>query len=202
MTILVKILKWTLIIGGGAVGIYIVGSIIYVGIIFGQFDSSSYEELTDNYELKSKEIFELKSYINSIVPSNKSVDLEFEDNNTLGIFHVTVNGNYDSNWNIETDSGKADSLLQKLGWTTETLITLKDKLDKANCISIASGDPFKIGFQRSGMGIYSYNLFDKPIADSLKATYGDSCTYVIFKKNVVLEWGGGAIGSQCFPDLK
>ena len=202
MTVFKKILKWTLIIGGGGIALCIIGSIIYVIFIFSQFDSSSYKELTENYELKSNEIFKLKTFINLIVPPNKSVDIEFDDDNTLGIFHVTVDGCYFSNWDVETNSGKADTLLQKLGWTTETLKTLKDKLDKANCISIASGDPCQIGFQRSGMGKYYYNLFKKPIADSLKTTYNDSCTYIIFKDNVVLEWGGGAIGNQCFPDFK
>jgi hypothetical protein len=202
MTVFKKILKWTLIIGGGGFALYIIGSIIYVIYIFAQFDSSSYKDLTENYEQKSKEILELKTFVNSVVPTNKSVDIEFDDKNTLGIFHVTVDGNYDSNWDIETNSGKADTLLQKLGWTTETLKTLKDKLDKANCISVASGDPCQIGFQRSGMGKYFYNLFNKPIEDSLKTTYNDSCTYILFKDNIVLEWGGGAIGNQCFPDLK
>jgi hypothetical protein len=197
-----KFLKWTLIIGGGGFALYIIGSIIYLIFIFAQFDSSSYKELTENYELKSKEISELKTFINSVVPANKSVDIEFDDNNTLGIFHVTVDGNYDSNWDIETSSGKADTLLQRLGWTTETLKTLKGKLDKANCISVASGDPCQIGFQRSGMGKYYYNLFNKPVADSLKSIYNDSCTYILYKENVVLEWSGGAIGNQCFPDLK
>lgn len=202
MTVFKKILKWILIIGGGGFALYIIGSIIYVIYIFAQFDSSSYKGLTENYEQKSKEIFELKNFINSVVPTNKSVDIEFDDNNTLDIFHVTVDGNYDKNWDIETNSDKADTLLQKLGWTTETLKTLKDKLDKANCISVASGDPCQIGFHRSGMGKYFYNLFNKPIADSLKTTYNDSCTYILYKDNVVLEWGGGAIGNQCFPDLK
>ena len=75
-------------------------------------------------------------------------------------------------------------------------------MDKANCTSIASGDPCQIGFQRSGLGKYYYNLFNKPIPDNLKKKYNDSCTYILFKDTVVLEWAGGAIGNQCFPDLK
>jgi hypothetical protein len=202
MSILKKIIKWTLIIGGVGFALYIIGSIIFVILIFAQFDSSSYKDLTKNYELNSKEIFELKTYIDSVIPHNKSIDIEFDNNNTLGFFHVIVDGNYDSNWDIETNSAKADTLLQKLGWTTGMLKTLKDKLDKVNCISIASGEPCQIGFQRSGMGKYHYNLFTKPIADSLLETYNDSCRYIFFKENVVLEWGSGAIGNQCFPDLK
>jgi len=49
------------------------------------------------------------------------------------------------------------------------------------------------------MGMYSYNVFDKTIADSLKNHYNDSCTYILYNDKLVLEYGGGAIGSQCFP---
>ena len=198
-----KILKWTLIILGVGLLTYVGYWIYAIAVFSGAFDRYySTQDLIENYNKKTKEIVEVKNYINKIVPTNKSVDIEFDDNNTLGIFHVTVDGNYDSNWDLETNSGKADTLLQKLGWTKETLKLLKNKLDNANCISVESGEPCKIGFQRSGMGKYFYNLFDKPIADSLKNNYNDSCTYILYNDKVVLEYGGGAIGPQCFPTFK
>jgi hypothetical protein len=49
------------------------------------------------------------------------------------------------------------------------------------------------------MGKYYYNIFDRPIPDSLKAEYNDSCTYILYNDKVVLEYGGGAVGPQCFP---
>jgi hypothetical protein len=52
------------------------------------------------------------------------------------------------------------------------------------------------------MGRYSFNLFDKPIADSLKTAYNDGCTYIMVNDRLVLEYGGGAIGSQCFYNLE
>lgn len=73
------------------------------------------------------------------------------------------------------------------------------ELDKANCIEIENGEPTTIGWQRSGMGMYSYVLFEKPIADSLKKQYNDSCTYILYNDRLVLEYGGGAFGPQCFP---
>jgi hypothetical protein len=82
------------------------------------------------------------------------------------------------------------------------LKTLKEKLDKANCIQIESGEPAKIGFQRSGMGMYSFNVFDNPIPDSLRNNYNDSCTYIMATDRLVLEYGGGAVGSQCFYNKK
>jgi hypothetical protein len=95
-----------------------------------------------------------------------------------------------------------DSIIQSMGWTRETFRALKEKLDNADCIQIESGEPAKIGFKRSGMGMYSFNIFDKPIPDSLKAHYNDSCTYILVNDRLVLEYGGGAFGGQCFYNLK
>lgn len=197
-----KILKAILILCG-IVLVCFVGYILMIIYAFGGFDKDySVTELKENFEDKKTEIYEVKAYINKIVPSNKLVYIEFDDNNTLGIFHVKVEDKFESNWGVKIRSGKADTLLKKLGWTTETLKTLKDKLDKANCIGITSGEPCNINFQRSGMGIYSFNVFDKPIPDSLKTSYSDSCTYIMVNNKLVLEFGGGAIGSQCFYNKK
>jgi hypothetical protein len=174
-----------------------IGFTILVGSAFGTFDKDySINDLKENFNLKQTEIYELKTFINSVVPKDKSVDIEFDNNDKLGIFHVNIDGNYDSNWDVEINSGKVDTLLQKLGWTTETLKILKDKLDKANCISIASGDPFQIGFKRSGMGKYYFRLLDKPMNDSIKSTLDQNCIY-IHNDSVIFEYGGGAIGEDC-----
>jgi len=54
---------------------------------FGGFDKDySVSELKENFEEKEDEIYELKNYINKIIPPDKSVEIEFENNNTLGIF--------------------------------------------------------------------------------------------------------------------
>ena len=85
-----------------------------------------------------------------------------------------------------------------MGWTRETLEKLKEKLDRADCIQIKNGEPTKIGYKRSGLGMYSFNIFDKPIPNDLIDQYNDSCTYILMNRKLVLEYGGGAIGSQCF----
>ena len=70
-----------------------------------------------------------------------------------------------------------------------------------SCISIAGKDPVVIGWQRSGMGKFSYNIFDKNLEENKIKDYNDGCTYVFYKDNIVLEYGGGAIGMQCFPEF-
>lgn len=197
-----KTVKWILIIVGSGVLLF-VGYILFVALTFSfSFDEGKHyttQDLINNYNSKSTQILELKQYINSIVPSEKSVDIEFDGNKRLAIFHVMENGTYNSNWDLKVNSKKVDTLLNMLGWTHQTLTTLKEKLDAANCISIKNGEPCNIGFKRSGMGKYYYNIFDQPIAENLKPKYNDSCTYILYNDKTALEYGGGAIGPQCFP---
>ena len=207
-TTLKKIIKWTLIIGGAGLLTY-VGFLIFAVMSFsGAFDTfHTKQELIDNYTKRKPQILELKSYFNSIVPNDKQVEIEFESDKKLFRFGVspvdTATGQIIYpiflEWNLKTTSSTVDSVIKTIGWTQQTLKDLKQKLDKANCIQIESGEPTKIGWQRSEMGMYSYNVFDKTIADSLKNHYNDSCTYILYNDKLVLEYGGGAIGSQCFP---
>lgn len=198
-----KALKWTLISIGvvvAAVAGYYIFVTVAIAVAFGAFDPTyTQADLIKNYEARAAQIQALSRYINAITPAGKSVMIEFEGQRTIRIFHVGAAGHYSSNWDVKWDSPKADTLLQQLGWTRQTLTTLYDKLDGADCISITSGEPSNIGYKRSGMGKYSYDIFTRPISDSLRTQYSNSCTYIFYKPSVVLEYGGGAIGPQCFP---
>lgn len=198
-----KVIKWILISLSGLFLIYI-GYWIFVFTVFtGVFEGHyTKKDLIDNYEQRHSQIDSLKKYFISIVPSETDIDIEFENNRELGIFHIRTKYKYDSNWGLKIKSGKVDSLLQTIGWTKYTLKDLKQKLDEANCISIESGEPITIGFQRSGMGKYYYKMFKTSLNDSLISKFNDGCQYCFYKDNIVLEYGGGAIGSQCFEDFK
>jgi len=87
-----------------------------------------------------------------------------------------------------------------LKWTNETLAIIKKLLSDANCVSIENGQITTIGFARSGMGKYSYLLFDNNLTAAQVKQYNDGCIYIYYKNNIVLEYGGGAVGPQCFPD--
>lgn len=198
------------------IGIAILAGIILVAISigwilimasFGHFDKDySVSELKSNYFNRQSEIHELKKYYNSIVPEDRFIEIEFKDEKTLGRLGIMAKDSITGktikslflDWNLKTNSDTVDSLLKTINWTDSTLKEIKAKLDKANCIQIESGEPTKIGFQRSGMGMYSFNVFNISIPDSMKNQYNDSCTYIYVNKNLVLEYGGGAIGPQCF----
>jgi hypothetical protein len=178
------------------------GYYLFVFAMFAGLFEPSYDkqDLVQNYEIKHREIQEVKAYFASRVPANTTVHIEFEDDDELGIFHVFQNKQHSENWNLKANSVKADSLLGVIGWDQQTLRALKTKLDAANCISLQSGEPLTVGYQRSGMGMYFYKVFDTPLSDSLRTVYNDGCTYSLYKEKVVLEYGGGAVGPQCFED--
>ena len=175
---------------------------IILQITFNGFDKDySVSDLKENFYEKKSEIYEVKNYLNSITSLNNSVHIEFDDSDRLGIFHVNINGKFENNWDVEINSSKADSLLNSLGWNKENLMILKSKLDKANCIGVSSGEPCVISFQRSGMGIYSFLVFDDPIPNDQKSSFNDSCSFIMVNDKLVLEFSGGVLGSQCFYNL-
>ena len=56
----------------------------YFAIVFGIFETTyTKQDLIDNYNLKTKEIEGLRDYINTILPKNKTVEIEFEGKKTL-----------------------------------------------------------------------------------------------------------------------
>lgn len=200
-----KIIKALLVLLLTGIGIC-VGFLICFLYICGAFQKDyTPKELIESFNKKQHEIYDLKKYYNIIVPRNKFVEIEFENDKELARFGITpldnADGNYGTSfleWHLKINTPRMDSILSTIGWSRATLKTLKRKLDNANCIQIESGEPAKIGFKRSGMGMYSFNVFDKPLTDSLRNLYKDSCTYIISNDKLILEYGGGAIGPQCF----
>ncbi|HTO14477.1 MAG TPA: hypothetical protein VLZ83_01840 [Edaphocola sp.] len=173
---------------------------------------SSKKELVENYENNSKEIITLKKRYSKLVPDSLIVSIEFNAVNKLirtsesidlKIYRKNPNGQptvVKQEWKLESTSEKLNEMLTILSWNHNTLKEIKKILDAANCISIENGNITTIGFARSGMGKYSYKVFDKALSANAIDEYNDGCTFIFYKDNIVLEYGGGAIGSQCFPD--
>lgn len=172
---------------------------IYVDCTFSFYDQNyTTADLMENYDKRSKEIADIKTYVRSIMQMDDQVEIEFDGDERIPIFHVTVNGEPDDNWNLKLHDLKTQALLSKLNWSKENLSLLKAKLDGANCISVSTYKVFTVGFQRSGMGIYFYMLLDNTLTTAEKKAYLESCDHILYRDNIVLKFGGGAIGPQCF----
>lgn len=165
------------------------------------------EDVVNNFREKEAQIRRLKKFYNSVVPPNKFIEIEFD-----GSQHLSRFGVYSINpvthelvlpgfikWNLSTNSNDVKSVIATIGWNHRILETIKQKLDSANCISIESGEPCKIGFQRRDLGKYNYLVFDKPMSDSLKTFYKNYCAYSFYDDRMVMMWGAGALGGDCYP---
>ncbi len=107
--------KWLFVVSGVGVLAYL-GFWILGFVAFGEFELSgqdySVTELKENFEKKRVEIYELKRYFNSVVPKDRFVEIEFENDNTLfrlGIEDLTPEPSKwdlakNASWHTETDT--------------------------------------------------------------------------------------------------
>jgi len=153
----------------------------------------SKKDAIENYNKREKEIIELVEYFTSKVPDNKDVSFGLGGNdNQFDIGVSAANGIIDSNYpiiggsNLELHSRKADSALSLLSWSDETVNVLKEKLEKSKCINIMSGNPIRIEYKYSGMGLYSYFIFNKRLADSTIKMYNRELGDTVIRDNVVV----------------
>lgn len=173
-----------------------------ISAAFGSFDKSySVSELKEEYYSNKKEIQDVISYYNTIKPKNYIVEIEFTNNKLLT--RLTILERNSSNvvyqkWDVPVDEIQSHELTKYLGWNKDDVKNLKEKLDDADCISVEDGEPIKIGFKRSGMGMFSFNIFQNKLTD--RSNYNDGCEYILVNRNLALQYGGGAIGAQCFPN--
>ena len=173
---------------------------------------SSKKAQIENYEKNKTKIFELKNEYSKLVPDRLIVSIEFNPKNVivntkesidLKIYQKQIDGEIEvvtQEWNLDYNSKVLNKLLETLKWNNDTLLKIKGLLESANCVSIENGKITTIGFARSGMGKYFYKVFDADLKKETIPKYNDGCTFIFYKDNIVLEYGGGAVGSQCFPD--
>ena len=176
--------------------VVVLGALIHM-----QCSSYSIPSLKTRYESRKKEIATAKSYFTSL-PKHAKTSIEFGWGKAE-IFHVWGDGEPPrSHWDVDYDSNIFNEKLAQLGWTAEQFYNLEELVDDANCISVADGsDAITFGLERHGIGLYSVKIFDYSLNETQKRIYNDSCTYLFYEDNVVFQYGGGAIGAQCFPQI-
>jgi len=182
-------------------------------------------DLISNFEKRNSEIIDLKNYFDKIVPKKFSVNIRYESSNVVNLevyekpndtlkkellFRKWDINVYDYIEKPQTEyekkyHGKTNSLelvKSKLNWTDKTFRKLYTKLESAECIGISKWKLTNIEYGYNGLGVYSYKIFDHNLDKKEIEKFNDGCINVFYKNNVVLSFGGGAIGMQCFEDYK
>jgi hypothetical protein len=163
------------------------------------------DEVVDAFHANKESIYDAKKYFEAIVPDSFNVYIEYTDNNKIDFQVFQTKGIATSNiiqvWDADMYSDEITNVTDVLGWNNYEMIVLREILHNANCISIENKkEMIQIGYQRSGMGKYDFNIYDNPILTEDIKYYNDSCRYLYINKFNVVEFGGGAIGSQCMPE--
>ena len=178
-------------------------------------NKSSKFELINNLKTYEKNIKTLIREYSEIVPDSLVVYIEFNPKDILFTMEKSIdlriyskqrnkNGGTEQIFRKSNMPYDSDILMNKikfLGWNLSTLMEIKNLLDKANCISIENGEISTVGFARSGMGKYSYKFFKNELTKKEQSKFNDGCLYIYYERNIVLEFGGGAVGQQCFEKL-
>jgi len=180
---------------------------------FSSVPRSSKKQLIQNVDTNYNNIRAAQNFFKKIIPKEYSIYIEFKPPDkylklaeSVDFWVEKANNPGEGSkqvfreWDVELRSKKFDSLLSLTPFSRDEIQQLKIYLDKANCISISNMDKNEIGFARSGMGKYSYMIFEKPLTNEEIKKFNDGCTYIFHKNNIVLVYGGGAVGPQCFPD--
>lgn len=182
------------------IGLFLILSIAYLGSALGLFDKLyTRPQMVAHYEDREAAFAEAATRIDQIT-GPATISIEF-DGTDVEIFHTKYQDAYHSNW----PHGKkevADSIARSIGLDRQSLNRIRDLIESTDCIGYSNmrNTTRTFDFRRSGFGMYSFVLFDQPIPDSLLTSYNDSCSYNLHTRQVVFEYGGGAIGPQCFGD--
>jgi hypothetical protein len=193
-----KLLKRGLLVLGIGTGIFLTWVVVLAYAWSSAIDPVyTKADVVRNYQQQRRKIVALGPHLNAMVRPGQRVEIEFNGPEVLPIFHVQTGPARSDNWRVRWDSPTADTLLRRLGWTRHTLQALQTKLAAAGCISIASGEPCEVGYRRSGMGIYYYEVFAQPMSDSVRQQYTRGCQYLICHDRLALRYRGGAVGGDC-----
>lgn len=187
------------------------GSKEFLLMMFSLSESSKKEQIK-NLETNENSIIKLIKEYSILVPDSLSVDIEFNPKDIILSTNKSIDLRIHSNrksknsgieldfheWNLPHTSEVLLEQIKILGWNEKTLLDIENLLSNAECRSIENGKISTVGFARSGMGKYSYKFFEEDLSEKEQTEFNDGCSYIYYERNIVLEFGGGAVGRQCF----
>ena len=185
--------------------------------------SSPLVEVFENYKVNAHKIDSLCVYFNEIKPDSIDLWIRFNKNNTFDINlwnkrkTKTSNDFFDEYGSFSKyDNSINDSLARKalafISINLKQLDSLKNFLARVNCISIGykiefwdisnAGGYTEIGYPTNDLYGLSYIIMDTVKSLEFLNDIKTKCNYKVINNRTLLEYGGPAWGSDCFPDKK
>lgn len=192
--------------------------------------SNPVKEVFSNYQQHKSEIFLATQYFSQIKLRNLNFYIRFNSDSTLDlrlsqknveIDYIPLNSAFansalDSNGDIgiygaNINDDQVQKVLLFLRLDNQKLLKLEEMLCNANCISIANNSSSlwhidesytSVGYPGDGWYGLEYIVFHSALKRSRLKELDKSCSFKIISDSVVVEYGGPAFGSDCFPDKK
>ena len=155
-----------------------------------------------HYEKHHTGMEELHRYVRSAIADSCAVTMEFR-RNTLMMFDVSVRDEFvlTNQWGMD-GTLRIDSLMTIAGLSQEECDGICKRLKKMGCVGIeySQMNPVRltIWFRRVGMGLYSYNIYSRPMNEEEKTDATEGWEYITYNDRCTFEFGGGAVGPQSF----
>ena len=174
-----------------------------IGLLFIK-GSVDVEKLEKNYLIHSSEIEQAIDYTLSCLEDGRGLDIEFEDNGRVSIFHIFKDGIGDGAWDPSRD--KVDSLAVEIGLNREVLNDIHHRLNKAKCHSIriikqdGTYDVATLMFRRDLGSAYYYDIHSVAMTETeMEAVDADDCTRIVYNPHVCFVYGSPAFEDTDFP---
>ena len=155
-----------------------------------------------HYETYYTNMKDLHNYLKTAIDDSCSIDLEF-DGRRAEKFHVknATTNMRQKHWNEDAELLK-DSLMTIVGLTEEEYTNIRKQLKDMDCLGIGfsqlSSDKMTIYFCRKGLGLYSYNIYSRPLTEKEECNAIEDLALIPYNEHCIFEYGGGAIGPQTF----
>lgn len=160
------------------------------------------DTMAEHYDAHSNDMEKLHNYVKTAIDDSCSIDLEF-DGRRADRFHVKniTTKISQKHWDEEAELLK-DSLMTIVGLTEEEYKNIRKQLKDMDCLGIKfsqlSSDRMTIYFCREGMGLYSYNIYSRPLTEKEECNAIEDLALIPYNEHCIFEYGGGAIGPQTF----
>ncbi len=179
------------------------GLLILSGKLFLQGGVNA-EKLEKNYLKHSSQMEQAIDYTLSCIQDGNGLEIEFEGSDSVGIFHICIDGIWDGAWNPSRN--QVDSLAARIGLSRGNLNELRDLLFKAECHSIrivkqdGTYDVATLMFRRDMDSAYYYDIHSMNMSESeMETINADDYTRIVYNSRVCFVYGGPAFGDIAFP---
>ncbi|QHL86881.1 hypothetical protein GU926_05285 [Nibribacter ruber] len=179
-----------------------------------------------NYEEKKSEIDSLASYFNKIKPKELVLFIRFNSDDNIDFKLDQKNYHDKTTWyteaifddygqfhrfDIDLDNKELEDAFKIVNLDKEKIEKLRTYLDKANCNSISNSfsipdklkiDYSSIGYPTNDLYGLEYLIFDTIPEQAIIDEIVKGCNFKKINKRILVQYGGPAFGSDCFPDKK